>query len=327
MTKASTKKGYSNTLVAAKSTPAIGKAPSNNSIITASAPKTAVAKAVSIDNSMSNVPVAAPTGASIASAVTGNKSITPQTGGTGNASINPYTNAYTAYQTAMGKVKNAQIGQLNTEYNNQQKQIEGNYQNLGRNAYVTYMQRAKGNDQAVSNMGANRTGMAENMRTANAVDYNRSIGNAGAYRQAQLSNAENAYNSSVAGVENEYATNMANSENQYRQLEINRQNELADLQQQLDFQASENAKDRAQQAKEADRAYQQQVLEYQDQKNQTEFTNWYNTVDKYTSKKQVDKAISALEKAKKSGTLNKWQTAYYSTMIDTLKIKKSTLKK
>ena len=58
-----------------------------------------------------------------------------QTGGNGNATINPYSNAYNAYQTSMNKVKESQLGQANTEYNNQQKQIEGTYQNLGRNAY------------------------------------------------------------------------------------------------------------------------------------------------------------------------------------------------
>lgn len=245
----------------------------------------------------------------------------------GNATVNPYSNAYAAYQTAMGKVKEAQLGQLNTEYNNQQKSIEGAYQTLGRNAYINYMQRAKSNNQAASNMGANRTGMAENMRTANAADYNRSVGNAGAYRQTQLSNAENAYNSSVAGVENEYATNMANAENEYRQLEIQRQNELADLQSQLDFQAQQNALDREQQAKEADRAYQQQVQQWQDQKYAQQFSNWTNKIDQYTTKAQVENAKNALKDAKSNGSLDPWQAEYYNDMMDMLNIKKASLKK
>ena len=46
-------------------------------------------------------------------------------------------------------------------------------------------------------------------------------------------------------------------------LEIARQNELADLQQQQEWQAEENAKDRAQTAADADRAYQQQIQQFQ----------------------------------------------------------------
>ena len=249
-----------------------------------------------------------------------------QTGGNGNASTNPYSNAFQAYQTNLNKVKDSQIGQLNTEYNNQQKQIDSAYQNLNRNAYVSYMQRALKNRQSVSNMGANRTGMAENMNTANAVDYNRSIGNVGAYRQAQLSNAENAYNSNVANVNNEYATNLANAENQYAQLEIARQNELADLQQQQEWQAEENAKDRAQTAADADRAYQQQIQQFQDQKYADRFQIFTNTVSQYNTTAKVDKAIKNLQKQKSNGKLTGWKKEYYSEMISYLKAQKATLK-
>jgi ribosomal protein S21 len=258
---------------------------------------------------------------------TGNASVTPQTGGTGNANINPYHNAYEAYQTSMGKVKDAQTGQANTEYNQQQQQIAGQYNNMGRNAYVTYMQRIRQNQNAASNMGANRTGMAENMQTANMADYNRSVGNAGAYRQAQLSNAENAYNSKLAGIETDYAKDLANAENEYAQAEIARNNELSDLQTNLDFQAQQNALDREQSAFEADRAYKQQVQAQRDKRYETRFNSWVETIGRFDSVKSVDKAIKKLKDQKKSGKLTGWRKEYYSDMMSYLRAQRTAAKK
>lgn len=250
----------------------------------------------------------------------------PQTGGTGNANINPYHNAFEAYQTSMNKVKEAKTGQLQTEYNQQQEQINGAYQNMGRNAYVTYMQRQLQNRNAASNMGTNRTGAAENMNTANMVDYNRSVGNAGAYKQNQLSNAENAYNSKLAGVESDYDTDLAAKEWEYQNKAIERENELADLQTNLDFQAKENALDRAQSAKEADRAYRLQKQSFTDQRYENSFSNWANTIGRYTSVKSVDKAIEKLKDAKKSGKLKGWKKEYYSDMMSYLRAQKTVIK-
>ena len=249
-----------------------------------------------------------------------------QEGGNGNASTNPYSNAYQTYMTNLGKVKDAQIGQLDTEYNRQKEQIENAYQGMNRNAYVTYMQRALQNRNAASNMGVNRTGMQENMNTANAVDYNRSVGNLGSYRVTQLSNAENDYNSKLADINAEYDTQYANANLQGQVADINRQNELADLQSQQAFTASENAKDRQQQALDAQRAYDLQQKQYQDEKNKWNYENYVtNTVQRYTTVKQVDKAIKNLQNKKKSGDLNNWQTAYYSQAMSQLKMQKAEL--
>lgn len=253
----------------------------------------------------------------------GKSSVTPQTGGTGDANINPYHNAYEAYQTSMNKAKNAQIGQLNTQYNQQQEQINGQYNNMGRNAYVTYMQREQQNRNAASNMGANRTGMAENMQTANLADYNRSIGNAGAYRQTQLSNAENAYNSATANVENQYDTDLANKQLEYDNMGIQRQNELADMQTQLDFQAQQNALDRQQQAKEADRTYNKQVQAYNDAQYERKFNQWSDTIAQYNTVDKCNKAIKKLQNKKKAGNLKGWQKEYYTVMMNYLKAQRT----
>lgn len=284
-----------------------------------------------------NMPVTQPNVAQAASVqgvnttatVSGNASVTPRTaeeafnsqsGGTGNANINPYHNAFEAYQTSMNKVKDAQTGQLNTEYNNQQKQIEGAYQNLNRNAYVTYMQRQLQNRNAASNMGTNRTGAAENINTANMVDYNRSVGNLGAYRQTQLSNAENAYNSNLANINNEFDTNMAERQMQYENMGIQRQQELEDLQTNLDFQAKENALDRAQTAKDANRAYQQK--KYDDR-----FSAWSDTIGRYDTVAKADKAIKKLQQKKKAGTLSGWQKEYYTEMLNYLRAQRTVARK
>lgn len=249
-----------------------------------------------------------------------------QEGGNGNASTNPYSNAYQTYKTNLGKVKEAQIGQLDTEYNRQKEQIEGAYQGMNRNAYVTYMQRALQNRNAASNMGVNRTGMQENMNTANAVDYNRSVGNLGAYRVNQLSDAENAYNSKLADLNAQYDTQFANADLQGQVADIGRQNELSDLKQQQEFTAAENAKDRQQSALDAQRAYDLQVKQYQDEKNKWNFDNYItNTVNRYTTVKQVNNAIKKLQDRKKAGKLNNWQTAYYSQAMSQLKMQKAEL--
>lgn len=261
-----------------------------------------------------------------------NKVATPDTstnsqeGGNGNASTNPYSNAYQTYKTNLGKVKEAQIGQLDTEYNRQKEQIEGAYQGMNRNAYVTYMQRALQNRNAASNMGVNRTGMQENMNTANAVDYNRSVGNLGAYRVNQLSDAENAYNSRLADLNAQYDTQFANADLQGQIADIGRANELADLRQQQKFTASENAKNREQQTLDANRAYALQKRTYQDEKNRWNYENYVaNTVGRYTTVKQVDNAIKKLQDRKKAGKLNNWQTAYYSQAMSQLRTQKSEL--
>lgn len=258
---------------------------------------------------------------------TANPAQNSQAGGNGNATTNPYSNAFQTYKTNLEKVKNEKTGQLDTEYNRQQEQINSAASGLNRNAYVTYMQRQIQNRNTASNRGASRTGYAENMQTANAVDYNRSLGNIGAYRTNQLSNAENAYNSNRANIDAQFDTDLMNAENEYAQLDIGRQNELADLQQQQQWQANENALDRQQQAKEADRAYQMQVKQFNQQKYETKFNNWYNTLDQYTNKKSVDKAIKKLRNAKKNGTLKPWQSEYYSSLMSSLRTKRNTLKK
>ena len=254
--------------------------------------------------------------------VTGKKSVKPtsQTGGNGNATTNVYNNAYQTYKTNLGKVKDAQIGQLNTEYNNQQKQIEGNYQNLNRNAYVTYMRRNLANQTNASNMGVTRNGMGENMQTANAVDYNRSVGNLGAYRVGQLSNAQNAYNANVANVNTQYDTDLANMQNQYNQLNIARQNELADLRSSQQFQAQESAKDRAQSAYEAN-----QSLKATRQQNR--FQVFADTISGYKTVKSVDKAIKNLQTKKKNGSLTGWQKEYYSDIMSYLRAQRNVAKK
>lgn len=241
-----------------------------------------------------------------------------QTGGTGNANINPYTNAYETYKTNMGKVKDAQVGQLNTEYNQQQKQIQGAVDSLNRNAYVTYMQRNLANRNAAANMGVARNGMGENMQTANAVDYNRSIGNVGAYRTSQLSNAENAYNANVANANTQYESDLANMQNQYAQAEIARQNELADLASSQAFQASENAKDRKQSAYEAN-----QSLNATRQQNR--FQVFADTISGYTTTKRIDAKIKQLKAAKKAGTLKGWQKEYYSDMLSYLRAQRNVV--
>lgn len=241
-----------------------------------------------------------------------------QTGGTGNANINPYTNAYETYKTNMDKVKESQIGQLNTEYNQQQKQIQGAVDSLNRNAYVTYMQRNLANRNAAANMGVARNGMGENMQTANAVDYNRSIGNVGAYRTSQLSNAENAYNANVANANTQYESDLANMQNQYAQAEIARQNELADLASSQAFQASENAKDRKQSAYEAN-----QSLNATRQQNR--FQVFADTISGYTTTKRIDAKIKQLKAAKKAGTLKGWQKEYYSDMLSYLRAQRNVV--
>ena len=245
--------------------------------------------------------------------------IKSQEGGNGNASTNPYSNAYETYKTNMDKVKESQIGQLNTEYNQQQKQIEGAYQGLNRNAYVTYMKRNLANRNAASNMGVNNSGMAENMQTANAVDYNRSVGNVGAYRVNQMSNAENAHNANVAGVEQEHASDLANMQNQYALAEIARQNELEDLRSQQEFQAGENAKDREQSAKESERAYQQQ--RYQDS-----FKVFSETIDGWSTKR-INNYIKSLQKKYKQGKLTGWQKEYYHEIIMSLRAQRAQNKR
>lgn len=241
-----------------------------------------------------------------------------QSGGTGNANINPYQNAFETYKTNMGKVKDAQVGQLNTEYNQQQKQIQGAVNNLNRNAYVTYMQRNLANRNAAANMGVARNGMGENMQTANAVDYNRSIGNVGAYRTSQLSNAENAYNANVANANTQYESDLANMQNQYAQAEIARQNELADLASSQAFQASENAKDRKQSAYEAN-----QSLNATRQQNR--FQVFADTISGYTTTKRIDAKIKQLKAAKKAGTLKGWQKEYYSDMLSYLRAQRNVV--
>lgn len=241
---------------------------------------------------------------------------TSQTGGNGNAITNPYSNAYETYKTNLGKVKQEQLGQLNTEYNQQQKQIQGNYNNLNRNAYVSYMQRALANRNAASNMGVTNNGMGENMQTANAVDYNRSVGNIGAYRVGQLSNAENAYNANVANTNIQYETDLNNMQNQYAQAEIARKNELADLKSQQKFQAKENAKDRRQSAREANESL--RATRYQNR-----FQVFTDTINGYQSTKAIDKKIKNLQKAKKNGTLKGWQKEYYSDMMSYLRAQRN----
>ena len=241
-----------------------------------------------------------------------------QSGGTGNANISPYQNAFETYKTNMGKVKDAQVGQLNTEYNQQQKQIQGAVNNLNRNAYVTYMQRNLANRNAAANMGVARNGMGENMQTANAVDYNRSIGNVGAYRTSQLSNAENAYNANVANANTQYESDLANMQNQYAQAEIARQNELADLASSQAFQANENAKDRKQSAYEAN-----QSLNATRQQNR--FQVFADTISGYTTTKRIDAKIKQLKAAKKAGTLKGWQKEYYSDMMSYLRAQRNVV--
>lgn len=239
-----------------------------------------------------------------------------QTGGTGNASTNPYNNLYESYKTNMEKSKQAKIGQLDTEYNNQQKQIEDAYKGLNRNAYVSYMQRVLANRNAASNMGANRTGMAENMQTANAVDYNRSVGNLGAYRQSQLSNAENAYNTNKFNIEDEYASDLAKQQAYYKQLEQQRKDELADLKSQQEFTAAENAKDRKQSAYEA-------AQSLKNTKRANRFQVFADTISGYQSTKAIDKKIKQLKDAKRGGTLKGWQKEYYSEMMSYLKAQRN----
>lgn len=243
-----------------------------------------------------------------------------QSGGTGNANINPYNNAYETYKTNMEKVKGTQMGQLNTEYNQQQKQIQGAANSLNRNAYVTYMQRNLANRNAAANMGVARNGMGENMQTANAVDYNRSVGNVGAYRTTQLSNAENAYNSNVAGVNTQYDTDLANMQNQYAMAEIARQNELADLASSQEFQAAENAKDRKQSAYEANQ-------NLKTTREQNRFQVFVDTISGYTTTKQIDSKIKQLKTAKKNGTLKGWQKEYYSDMLSYLRAQRNVIKR
>lgn len=244
---------------------------------------------------------------------------TSQTGGNGNATTNVYNNAYETYKTNLNKVRDAQIGQLNTEYNNQQRQLEGAYQGLNRNAYVTYMKRNLANRNSASNMGVANNGMAENMQTANAVDYNRSVGNIGAYRTAQMSNAENAYNANVANVNTQYNTDLANMQNQYAQARIARNNELADLASQQKFQASENAKDRRQSAREANESLRAT-------RQQNRFQVFADTISGYRTVKSVDKAIKNLKTAKKNGTLSGWQKEYYSDMLSYLRAQRNVVK-
>lgn len=241
-----------------------------------------------------------------------------QSGGTGNANINPYHNAYEAYKTEMDKANQAQAGQLNTEYNQQQQQIQNAANNLNRNAYVTYMQRNLANRNAASNMGANRTGMAENMQTASAVDYNRSVGNVGAYRTTQLSNAENAYNANLANLNNEYRANMAKEEYEAMNRDQQRQDELADLASSQAFQASENAKDRKQSAYEAN-----QSLKATRQQNR--FQVFADTISGYTTTKRIDAKIKQLKAAKKAGTLKGWQKEYYSDMLHYLRAQRNVV--
>lgn len=243
----------------------------------------------------------------------------PQTGSIGNANINPYNNAYESYKTNLRKSKEAQLGQLKTEYNQQQNQIEGNYQNLNRNAYVTYMQRQLANRQAASNMGVSRDGAAENMQTANAVDYNRSVGNLGAYRVAQLSNAENAYNTNVANVRNDYAKQFAEANLARDNANIARRNELADINSQQAFTAKQNSLDRKQQAYEANRTFKANKME-------NKFKIFQDTISGYGTVKSVNKAIKSLQTAKKNGTLKPWQREYYSEMMYTLKMQKNVAK-
>lgn len=243
-----------------------------------------------------------------------------QTGGTGNANINPYQNAYESYKTNMGKVKDAQTGQLNTEYNQQQKQIQGAVDSLNRNAYVTYMQRNLANRNAAANMGVARNGMGENMQTANAVDYNRSIGNVGAYRTSQLSNAENAYNANLANINNEYEANMNKEQYEAAVRDQQRQDELDDLAAQQAFQASENAKDRAQSAYEA-----QQSLNATRQQNR--FQVFADTISGYTTIKRIDAKIKQLKAAKEAGTLKGWQREYYSEMLSYLRAQRNVVKR
>lgn len=252
---------------------------------------------------------------------TGAKTIktTSQTGGNGNATTNVYNNAFETYKTNQAKVRDAQLGQLNTEYNNQQKQIESAYNGLNRNAYVTYMRRNLANRNAASNMGVNNSGMAENMQTANAVDYNRSVGNIGAYRQAQMSNAENTYNSNVANVNQQYDSDINSMQNQYAQAEIARNNELADLQSSQRFQAAENAKDRKQTAYEANRTYKQN-------RYSNRFQVFQNTVGGYTTTKSIDKKIKSLKNAKKNGSLKGWQKEYYSEIMSTLRAQRNQIR-
>ena len=241
-----------------------------------------------------------------------------QSGGTGNANINPYQNMYESYRTNMDKVKQAEQGQLNTEYNQQQKQIQGAVNNLNRNAYVTYMQRNLANRNAAANMGVARNGMGENMQTANAVDYNRSIGNVGAYRTSQLSNAENAYNANVANLNSQYENDYAQKQAYYNQLEQQRADELADLASSQAFQARENAKDRKQSAYEAN-----QSLNATRQQNR--FQVFADTISGYTTTKRIDAKIKQLKAAKKAGTLKGWQKEYYSDMMSYLRAQRNVV--
>lgn len=241
---------------------------------------------------------------------------TSQTGGNGNATTDPYNNAFQTYRTNLNKVKNEQVNQYNTEYNQQQKQIQGVYNSLNRNAYVNYMRRALANRNNASNMGVANNGMAENMQTANAVDYNRSVGNLGAYRVGQLSNAQNAYNANVANAEIQYNTDLNNMQNQYAQARIARNNELADLASQQRFQASENAKDRRQSAREANQSL--RATRYQNR-----FQVFADTISGYQSTKSIDKKIKSLKDAKKKGTLSGWQKEYYSDMMHYLRAQRN----
>ena len=266
---------------------------------------------------------------------TGNTSITPstnnpQTGGNGNATTNPYGNAFQTYKTNMEKSKNAQMGQLDTEYNRQKESIEGNANNLNRNAYVTYMQRNLANRDAISNLGIARSGAAERMNTANMADYNRSVGNVGAYRTSQLSDAENAYNQNRQNLENEYNNNLTEKEAEYENLRIGRENELADLQRNLDFTAAENAKDREQQAREAERqieidrqnfdlAKEESVYKRQ----QDRFNTFTDTVSQYDTPEKAEKAIKDLQAKEKAGKLEPWEQQFYGEMLMYLRTQKN----
>lgn len=222
---------------------------------------------------------------------------------------NPYNEAYNTYRTNMNKAKSAELGQLNTEYNNQKTQIEGNYGNLTRNAYVSYMNNNRANMIAQSNAGISNNGAAENMNTATATDYNRSIGNAGSYKMTQLSNAENSYNSSVADVNSRYAQDLAKARNEYNQMRI-----------QQGFEARENAKNRRQTARLAEK-------EFRATRQGNRFSVFQNTIAGFRTVKQINSTINRMKKAKKNGTLKGWERAYYTEIMYTLKARRTTLKK
>ena len=267
-----------------------------------------------------------PTGVNTTSTPAGNNTITPnsQTGGNGNATTNPYGNAFQTYKTNMEKSKNAQMGQLDTEYNRQKESIEGNANNLNRNAYVTYMQRNLANRDLISNLGAARSGLAEKINTANMADYNRSVGNVGAYRTTQLSDAENAYNQNRQNLENEYNNNLTEKEAEYENLRIGRENELADLQRNLDFTAAENAKDREQQAREAQQAYDQAEKQFIYQRQQDRFNTFTDTVSQYDTPQKAQDAITAYEKKRADGKLEPWEEEHYSDIMYYLRAQKNT---